>query len=56
MIWRTFLKESLAINPKLTDPFHFKVCDRGKVYFIFSTRGSNKVLIILLSLPARSLH
>lgn len=53
MIWRTFQKEVLAINPKLIDPFHFKVCDKGKVYFIFSAQGSNKVLLVLLSVPAR---
>lgn len=41
--------------PQLTAPFHFKVRDRGKVCFISSTQGSNKVPLILLSLPARSL-
>lgn len=56
MIWRTFLKEVLTINPKLTDPFNFKLCDRGKVYFIFSTQDSKKILLVLLSFPARRLH
>lgn len=56
MVWKMFLKEVLAISLKLIDPFHFKVCDKGKVFFIFSAQGSNKALLVLLSVPARSLH